>query len=243
MLELNPFTATWGILYDLEVIDGKIYMVGSPYDDDTFVELTSIARVAFGNEAINLPVNSGLTDTAGNPITIPLSGTQTVQLEQTVLGVPVVEFSADFTATDVDLAGIIIDSSVIDGKAVVSGLVGTHTIFVPKRVGDNSVIICPDAQTLAEVTEGCTNQQTYVEADPNVEIVTISGQAFWKVSGLTGTGGVSTFVEGATTTLTPTGSSIIVGSAIGLVIVIFGLLQSSPIIRYTKSIRKRYIST
>jgi uncharacterized delta-60 repeat protein len=207
LLELNPFTTTWGILYGVEVVDGQIYLVGSPYDDTTFAELTVIARIAFGNQAVNIPSGTGLTDTSGSAITIPLSGTQVVQLQQTSLGVPVVEFSANFTSANIDLSGVSVDSSIVEGKAVVHGLVGTHTIFVPKRAEDNTVIICPDATILSEVQAGCTNQMTLSESDPNVDVVTIGGQVFWRVSGLTGTGGVSTFVAGAT--LTPTGQSLL----------------------------------
>lgn len=207
LLELNNFTNTWGILYGISVLGNQIFVAGTPFDDDTYVEITGFAKLLFGNEVTNIPAGTGLTDTTGGPISSPLSGLQTVQLENTTLGVPVVEFSADFDSGNVDLSGVVVDTSIVDGKSVVSGLIGTHTIFVPKRPGDVSVIICPDAQTLSQVAPGCTNQQIYVESSPNVDVVNISGQDFWKVSGLTGTGGISsTIVLGV---LSPTGSNLI----------------------------------
>jgi uncharacterized delta-60 repeat protein len=222
LTELNHFADTWGILYGIDVLDGEIYIAGTPFDSNTSAEVTSIAKIVFGNQVVNVPTDTTLTDENGDPITNPLSGTQTVRLADTTLNLPVVEFSNDFTSTDLDLTGVTIDTSVADGKAVVHGLVGTHTVYVPKRAQDNTVIICPDATTLAEVVEGCSNQMTLSDADPNVDIVNVNGQDFWRVSGLTGTGGLSTFVAGAT--LTPTGNSNVTIVMASMLIVLISVL-------------------
>jgi uncharacterized delta-60 repeat protein len=188
----TPYTDEWGAMYDLAYRDNKLYFAGSPFDNGT--GSTGYAwvagRLAIGNEIVNKPAGVTVTDTSGNEITAPIADTQAIRLESSA-GRPIVEFDGDFSTGDVDLSGVTVAVSESEGKAVVSGLSGTHTLFVPKLAGNTSVIVCPDATTLAEVVVGCSNQQTYTEASSNVSVVTIDGRQYWRIEGLTGTGGLS----------------------------------------------------
>ncbi len=111
-------------------------------------------------------------------------------------GIPLADFTADMT-TDRDWSGITGSSdttsyqSVVSGLSTAPGVTGTHSLYVPKKDTDTAVHICPDAQTLEQVTTDCSNGQTYTEADDNVSIVDVNGTSYWLVSGLSGTGGVS----------------------------------------------------
>jgi alpha-tubulin suppressor-like RCC1 family protein len=67
------------------------------------------------------------------------------------------------------------------------------TLFVLKGDG-TSVLICPGATTLGQVIIGCMNGYYLDEYSPNVTIENISGIDYWKVTGLTGTGGMSVIV-------------------------------------------------
>ncbi len=90
---------------------------------------------------------------------------------------------------DVDLDG---GKSFITGLDDAEGVVGTHTLYVPKLDGDDMVAICPEATILAEVTLTCDNIETHTDDDSDTSIVTIDGHKYWKVTGLSGTGGIST---------------------------------------------------
>lgn len=84
--------------------------------------------------------------------------------------------------------------SVVEGLASVvtaPGVTGTHTLYVPHRAGDNAVVICPEASQLHQVTATCSSAQTYTAQDAHVGLVTIDNVSYWRVDGLTGTGGVS----------------------------------------------------
>ncbi len=81
--------------------------------------------------------------------------------------------------------------SVISGLASADAVVGSHTLFVPRASTHGAVVICPHAQTLEQVSANCTNATVMTSADSNVSVVTIGGDSYWRVSGLTGTGGIS----------------------------------------------------
>ena len=139
-------------------------------------------------------------------------------------GVPIVQFSASMTA-DRDWSSITAASDASSYKAVSSGVasapgvVGTHSLFVPKRTGDNAVYICPNATELSEVSATCQNVITYKQGDANVQVVSIEGKEYWLVSGLTGTGGMSTSV---TTTLASTGTNSSIVALVSAFLVLGG---------------------
>jgi len=57
------------------------------------------------------------------------------------------------------------------------------------------VVICPNATSLAQVTETCSGAVTKYPEDADANIVTIAGHNYWKVDGLTSTGGISLFED------------------------------------------------
>jgi uncharacterized delta-60 repeat protein len=126
--------------------------------------------------------------------------------------VPLSDFVVDFSNGDVDFSGVTAGSDAASGKAFLSGLNNTaipelsptHTLYIPKLVGQTSVHICPDATQMSEVFMGCSNGYTlnYGTAS-NLSIVNISGQDYWRVTGLTGTGGLGTYSNGVSLTITP----------------------------------------
>jgi uncharacterized delta-60 repeat protein len=126
--------------------------------------------------------------------------------------VPLSDFVVDFSNGDVDFSGVTAGSDSASGKAFLSGLndtaipelSSTHSLYIPKLVGQTSVHICPDATQMSEVFMGCSNGYTlnYGGAS-NLSIVNISGQDYWRVTGLTGTGGLGTYSNGVSLTITP----------------------------------------
>lgn len=82
------------------------------------------------------------------------------------------------------------------------GISNTHSLYVVKGVGQNSVRVCPEATTIAGVNSSCTG---YVlnEGDPGLSTVNISGVDYWKITGLTGTGAMGETIS-ASPTPTPT---------------------------------------
>ena len=79
---------------------------------------------------------------------------------------------------------------------------GTFTLYVPFKEGDAAVGICPGADSLAAVSATCANfyflkeGETKNGATASIETAA-DGAKYWKVSGLTGTGGFSTTLAAA----------------------------------------------
>jgi hypothetical protein len=110
---------------------------------------------------------------------------------------PIADVNADITSSDISWVSVNGGSDIAQAKSFVSnlsgaaGVVSNHTLYVPKLANSDSVIICPDATDLASVTESCTNSQELTVASPDVSIQNISGQDYWVIANLTGTGGIS----------------------------------------------------
>ncbi len=86
----------------------------------------------------------------------------------------------------------------LDGTNV--GKDGTFTLFVPTN-GKRSVIVCPGAASLGDVSPTCVNGRIFSGTFPQsrqmgndnvtVSLVDISAEEFWEISGISGTGGMS----------------------------------------------------
>ena len=81
--------------------------------------------------------------------------------------------------------------SFVNGLAEADGVQGTFSLFIPRKSGDQAVGICPGAVTLDDVNTECSNISYKSINDSDVEAVEINGVEYFKVSGLTGTGGFS----------------------------------------------------
>ena len=66
----------------------------------------------------------------------------------------------------------------------------SYTLYIPKGNG-NKVHICPGVDYLTEVSLTCAGGYFLDESSPNVSILTEESVTYWKVEGLTGTGGMS----------------------------------------------------
>lgn len=96
----------------------------------------------------------------------------------------------DFSSVtgDIDLANL---KSFIHQLSSVEGYIGPITLYVPYREGDKQVGICPGASTLDSLNTNCPGLTGKNEGDIDTSIVEIDGIKYWKVTGLTGTGGFS----------------------------------------------------
>lgn len=65
-----------------------------------------------------------------------------------------------------------------------------YTLYVPKGSG-NYVGICPRVASLEDISDSCDDVYYLSEANDNVSISTENGVVYWKISGLTSSGGFS----------------------------------------------------
>jgi hypothetical protein len=135
----------------------------------------------------------------------------------------------DWGTVDGDSDGVNYMSYVI-GLNGAEGAAGTHTLYVPKRDKDDAVRICPNATSLGQLTIDCAGGYDLGASSPGVSIVSYGGRNYWKIDGLTGTGGLSTtFARLAGT-----------GEAMYLFIAISGCLVSAFGVVYFCKTRKKY---
>ena len=81
--------------------------------------------------------------------------------------------------------------SFVNGLADADGVQDTFTLFVPRKSGDQAVGICPNVTSLESTNPNCANVTYKSINDSDVSTVTVDGTEYFKVSGLTGTGGFS----------------------------------------------------
>lgn len=155
--------------------------------------------------AVNVPNGLKLLNNADgtNLATNGAAGIITAKLVDSETGLILSTFDIDLS-TNRDFSGVIGNVNTSTGKAVISGIgavsgVGaTHTLYVPKLTGQTKVRICPNATSIDQVTTDCGGGTTYAEGDSNVSVVTVGSQSYWKITGLTGTGGVGITEASAT---------------------------------------------
>ena len=137
---------------------------------------------------VDIRVGEGDTDNQGTTIRL-----------QTEDGVPIASTymaltnNRDFDAVsaDVDTEGNASFVHGLNSLDIGAEGSGTFTLFVPRDESDDQVHICPDASSLSELEEGCTDEKVLDESDADVEIVDWQGSSYWTVEGLEGTGGFS----------------------------------------------------
>jgi len=113
-------------------------------------------------------------------------------------GQPLAEITTDFSANR-NWSTITSNTDLNSGKSFIHGLVGqegagsSFSLYIPIPSGkeSTSVAICPGASSLEQISLSCNNLQIKTLDDNDVSQVTIGDEEFWKVSGLTGTGGIS----------------------------------------------------
>lgn len=174
----------------VEVKAGNIYFAGIAENAVSSATAWVAGRIDYGGEIINQPSGAIITDIDDNVTSGPFSGLNNVIIKSST-GIPITQLSYDFEDSDLDLAGVTLSSSISDGRAVIAGLSGAHSLYVPKIAGHTSVLICPNATNLAQVALGCGGQLVYTIGSSNVSVVRVAGQDYWKIDGLSGTGGLS----------------------------------------------------
>ena len=154
----------------------------------------------FGYKTSNL--SSGLTAVLGSDWSTDVSNNG----QTGISGVGIVNtgtfriatFNVNFS-TSLDWSSLTADSNGTDkaffdypgGFSALPGASGSsYTLYVPKGSG-NRVAICPGVSSLAAVNPGCSGVYTLNESSPNVTVVSEGGVVYWKISGLTSTGGIS----------------------------------------------------
>ncbi|MBD3362160.1 DUF2341 domain-containing protein, partial [Candidatus Dojkabacteria bacterium] len=95
------------------------------------------------------------------------------------------------------------------GYNSIPGALGNgYELYIPRESGQVGVHICPGASSLSEVNLSCSDGYTLPSTAGNVTQVNIDGTDYWRVSGMTGTGGLGTYQTGVTFTLTPNESAL-----------------------------------
>ena len=143
------------------------------------------------------PIDSW-TDNASNT---PVVGVKEIGIKKLVDDIKIASFEVNFTQ-DVNWSGLSADSELnkafFHATSPISELTNnqstSYTLYVLKGDGDK-VWICPGASSLEGISLHCSGGyylsegQTYNDATASVEEV--DGVVYWKISGLTGTGGMS----------------------------------------------------
>ncbi|MBN1915443.1 hypothetical protein JW796_00405 [Candidatus Dojkabacteria bacterium] len=209
-------TKFWGD-NEITVIDAELDQVSSaivPIDDSTALifwndcPTGSIYGQKITNEyqIENLTAGLDAENTGDNNIEIGSSyglyGSNTVNIKDAGTTLRIGQTTANFT-NDLDWNIVNGDTSISDKKSFISGLTGsegvtgTYTLYVPKGDSDNAVVICPGADSMADVTTSCANATTKEQGDSGVSIQTISGTTYWVLTGLTGDNGAISIITGS----------------------------------------------
>lgn len=172
---------------------------------------------------------TNITYGSGNGVN---NSAETVQVIDTGNSYPISSIEVNLT-TDRDWSTVAGDVDTTNRKAVIEnvtsapGAAATHTLYVPYSSGDTSVIICPNATSLAQVNADCAGAITKVEADADTSITTVNGFQVWAITGMTGTGGISQSDSGSSPT--PGTGSVDFKSATGTI------NNTTPTLTFSKS--------
>ena len=143
---------------------------------------------------------------------------------------PMAEFTANFSSGDVDLtsSSILLESSKSGSKAIAHNVEtlsvsGSFGLYVPTSNDEVFVGVCPSATTLSDVSSECPNLYYLSDGESknsddtssipegatvSAEKVTIGGNSYWHVDGLTGTGAFGS-VLGDSTSVPDTGFGLL----------------------------------
>ncbi len=185
--------------FDDILIAGPDATVGSDY---------SVGRIhlVFGdyrkNQVENLDASLDAINEAGENIEKGSSyyaGRETITIEKS--GATLAEIPMNLDPGDRDLNGLTADMDLEGNKAFlhypggatsIPGIdASTYTLRIPREESDTAVYICPGATSLSELSASCSGVELLDESSPRVTITEVSGQSYWVVTGLNGTGGFS----------------------------------------------------
>ncbi|MBD3249197.1 hypothetical protein GF336_04070 [Candidatus Woesearchaeota archaeon] len=193
----SGYHSRWRFIKDY---DDSYYNIGFDSVDDTSRTWDTAAWITatFNSYNVTKPAGSGydLYDSYGNSI---VNSTYKKTIIAQIGGDVKVEFEIN---ASINLSEVFVDadstSTVVANLGEVDGVTGNHTLYVPV-VEEIGVYVCPDAETLSEITTSCSGYELFdyaTECDGNtaknvggdsVICEIVSGN--YKLSGLTGSGG------------------------------------------------------
>ncbi|MBT3835629.1 hypothetical protein HOD05_03800 [Candidatus Woesearchaeota archaeon] len=111
--------------------------------------------------------------------------------------VPILTINATFT-TAADLSTSTIDyndTAIVTDFATSSGISLTHNLYLNNSINDNGVVVCPDATSLSQVTQSCSNSieitKTNITDGVYVEGVFVSTEGNrYRIENVSGTGAI-----------------------------------------------------
>lgn len=161
-------------------------------------------RIASLNYQVsNIDAGLLITDTNNNNIAVGQSnglyGSSMAVVKNAADSTYMARVAIDFTI-DRSFSGLTGTNNLTDRKTLIQGLPSvegfdaSYSIYVPKNADDQSVVLCPGATSLTDITTTCTNRELMNDSSTNVTVVTVGGQDYWYISNLTDAnlGGVST---------------------------------------------------
>jgi hypothetical protein len=117
---------------------------------------------------------------------------QNVTFLNTTSGRKYFQAQANFSGGNVNVSSLKIEAlsnKIAVNAASVTGLYGTHTLWLPKT-SDSGVYVCPNALTVSEVSSSCADVLSFAGPFPQTKsgvTVSVDG-SYWKIEGLTGSG-------------------------------------------------------
>ncbi len=205
--------------------DGQ-YTVNLMKFNETF-DLSTVSLLRFNNEyqVTNLPAGYEVEFEEINIEEGSSNGTYgNVLLRLLRAGVPLAEMQVDMTE-DQDWSAVSGDTDSTSFKSFVHNILNVggaganYSLFVPKAAAHTAVGICPGATALSQLELNCSGLQSLTSSSSNVTVVNVDGQDYWRVSGLTGTGGFSfTAAAGGALPATGTNQTLLMVVASGLML-------------------------
>jgi hypothetical protein len=163
--------------------------------DDAFIE-------KYGFKVDNVPSGTTLVADIAPGVTVDLAsagygGAFSASIIDNMTGNPIAQFNMGLV-TDIDWTSV---EAIRDGfKTLVhfpSGFASTpgvqsstYSLLVERPANSQSVVICPGATAIVDVEITCSGAETKLITDVDVDIVAYNGKEFFKVSGLSSTGGL-----------------------------------------------------
>ena len=229
--------------------DNTIYLLGSNFAGDTDLDPGSGSTVITGvgdldgflatytftsfNTVSGLSSELGLKDNAtSSDITDEANGgitsgaTASATLTHNGMPLALLDLRLTNDADWSDVSGLTDSSSyqsVVNNLANADGVTGSHSLYVPRRLNDTGVVICPAATNLSHIEINCDDAYILTELDDNASIVEVDGNSYWLISGLSGTGGMSLSDEEF---LAATGTAVGIQVGVGMLVSMVAILTA-----------------
>lgn len=183
------------------LINGRLYMTYIVYDMEDWYENLHWNYFTLGYQIANLDQELN-AEIAGVNIE---EGSENGQIGSPFIQIVGADNNLRLAHVQVDLSqdrdwSTVTGAITEDGKSVISGLgtapgvVDSFLMYTLKMEGDDGVRVCPDAEDIESVTTNCSGGYFLQIGDAELSEVTIAMTEYWEVSGLTGTGIMSTVV-------------------------------------------------